>query len=113
MLGLSLQAPEVRLGASEDEPSVLEQVLGEDSGTVSEGFSVPESPLHAMGSEFSSLPVVESCLGTSDVGHPANDGSSSEAEPTPPKSALTDSVVALPLGKDCEGRLGLRWGLLC
>jgi hypothetical protein len=78
-----LQAPKVRLGVSEDEPSVPERALGRDSGSVIERFSVPESPLHTVGSELALLPVVESCLGALDVGHPANEGSPSRAEPTP------------------------------
>jgi hypothetical protein len=82
-LGAMLQAPKVRLGVSEDEPSVPERALGRDSGSVIERFSVPESPLHTVGSELALLPVVESCLGASDVGHPANEGSPSRAEPTP------------------------------
>jgi hypothetical protein len=62
---------------------VLERALGGDSGSVGEKFSIPKSPLHAVGSELASLPVVESCLGESDVGRPADEGSPSGAEPTP------------------------------
>jgi hypothetical protein len=36
-----------------------------------------------VGSELALLPVVESCLGASDVGRPADEGSPSGAEPTP------------------------------
>jgi hypothetical protein len=91
--GAMLQAPEVRLGASEVEPSVLEQALDGDSGSIGERTSVHESPLHALGSELASLLVVESCLGASDVGHPANEGSPSGVEPTPQLAV----ILAFPL----------------
>ena len=48
-LGVTLQTPEIRLGALEDEPSVPKQALGEDSGSVGVRFFAPKSPLHAVG----------------------------------------------------------------
>jgi hypothetical protein len=49
-----------------------------------------------MGSELASLLVVESCLGASDVGRPANEGSPSGAKPTP-KLAVISAFPLFPI----------------
>jgi hypothetical protein len=97
-LGATLQAPAVRLEASEDVSSVPERALGRDSGSVGEGFSVPV--LHAAGLEFASLPVVESCLGASDVGCLADEGSPSGAELTPSLAVISAFPLISVMGID-------------
>jgi hypothetical protein len=100
LLGAPLQVPEVRLGSPKVEPWVSERALSGDSGFGGEGLSVHESPSHAVGLEPSSLPVVESCLGESFVGHSADEGFASGDEPTPlavipaEESGFPPSVVA-------------------
>jgi hypothetical protein len=86
-LGATMQVPEVRLGASEVVFSVPERDLGGDSGAAGEGFS-PVSPLLAVGSVNASFPVIESCVGATEAGLPANEGISSGAEPIPPLAMI-------------------------
>jgi hypothetical protein len=57
------------------------------SGAAGEGFS-PVSPLLAVGSVNASFPVIESCVGATEAGLPANEGISSGAEPIPPLAMI-------------------------
>lgn len=111
-----LPASEVRLGASDAEPHVPMRVLGENYETVVDGFSpgaaslrqdwppAPKSPLHAVGSEFYSLPATEGRLGASEVMPPAVDGSSPGAalltDPEPVCSSVLLEAFTLPFAVD-------------
>jgi hypothetical protein len=93
-LGTPLQVPEVSMGLPEVEPWVSERDLGGVSGFGSEGsfqMPVPESPLHAMGLELSSLLVGASC-----VGCPAIEGSASGVKPIP-LAVIPAKESSLPL----------------